>query len=305
MNKVGIQSAPLITTEDYEEGIKLIKEAGFDCIDFNIDERGDVRAVINGQKDEYFSKSGEQLIEEHKNMKKALDEAGITVSQIHGPFPVYIDGNEEATKFLIDATIKCFRVSEFLGSPYVIVHPSSLPHDKKREKEANMEMYKTLIPYAKKYNVKICLENMFYVNDGHIYEACCSDIREACEYIDELNEIAGEELFSFCYDLGHANLLGKPIRESLQMLGKRLTTLHIHDNDGVLDLHRQPYAFSHYNGYITDWNGFVNGLKDIGYDGALSFETFNSIPYLPLKMRPVMLQFIAGTGKYFASELAE
>lgn len=41
-----------------------------------------------------------------------------------------------------------------------------------------------------------------------IYSAICSDIPEACVYIDKLNEIAGEKLFGFCLDTGHLNLLG-------------------------------------------------------------------------------------------------
>ena len=40
--------------------------------------------------------------------------------------------------------------------------------------------------------------------NGYIYEGTCTDAVEACYYVDTLNDIAGEKLFGFCFDTGHA-----------------------------------------------------------------------------------------------------
>ena len=144
------------------------------------------------------------------------------------------------------------------------------------------------------------------VVNGLVTEAVCSDPQEAVEYIDKLNETAGKELFAFCYDLGHATLLGKNVRRSINTLGHRLQVLHIHDNDGVKDIHMQPYAYRRGGGgsaYVTDWEGFIQGLRDIDYKGVLSFETFNSVTALPEELKPAMLNYIAAVGKYFAKRL--
>ena len=38
MNKIGIQSAGTIDRNDLDAGYRMIKEAGFDCVDSNFDE---------------------------------------------------------------------------------------------------------------------------------------------------------------------------------------------------------------------------------------------------------------------------
>ena len=67
MNKIGVQSTGSIIQGDIEAGYRRIKEAGFDCVDFNFDEylhctmveRGEINAasifcvnafVVSGEK---------------------------------------------------------------------------------------------------------------------------------------------------------------------------------------------------------------------------------------------------------------
>ena len=124
------------------------------------------------------------------------------------------------------------------------------------------------------------------------------------EAVEEASEVAGEELFGFCYDVGHATLLGKDQRRSVGLIGSRLKTLHIHDNDGRNDVHFQPYAYSRGSGYVTDWEGFLEGLRDVGYSGTISFETDNALDSLPQPLKRVMLTYIAGVGRYFADQVS-
>lgn len=58
-------------------------------------------------------------------------------------------------------------------------------------------------------------------------------------------------------------------------IGGHLKVLHIHDNDGVSDLHRIPFTFmkTRENRFSTDWDGFIRGLQNIDFQGILSFET--------------------------------
>ena len=123
--------------------------------------------------------------------------------------------------------------------------------------------------------------------------------------IDELNAYAGEELFGFCFDVGHANILGKNLYQAVLTMGKRLKILHIHDNDGVSDLHTMPYTFARsWFGSSTDWDSFLKGLREIGYEGVLNFEVFRCMQTFPRKLHPSVMKLYADMGKYFSKCVA-
>ena len=81
--------------------------------------------------------------------------------------------------------------------------------------------------------------------------------------------------------------------------------LHIHDNDGVGDLHQIPYTFTktRENKSSTDWEGFVRGLREIHFDGVLNFETAPVLKAFPEEMKKEALTFIAQIGSYFAGQI--
>ena len=51
-------------------------------------------------------------------------------------------------------------------------------------------------------------------------------------------------------------------------MGGRIKALHIHDNDGEDDEHLAPFTGS------INWPAFCECMRNIGYSGDLSFETF-------------------------------
>ena len=140
----------------------------------------------------------------------------------------------------------------------------------------------------------INLENMFMAKRGKIYAACCSDITTACRYVDTLNGIAGGKQFGFCLDTGHLLLVGLDVKNAMIELGDRITAFHVHDNDGAHDQHLAPYMG------VLDWNRFVEGLKAIGYNKTMSFETFNIWNVMDEEIAPKMMKFIAECGRTFA-----
>ena len=106
--------------------------------------------------------------------------------------------------------------------------------------------------------------------------------------------------------MGHANLLGRNLYNYIMALGKRLTILHIHDNDGNGDLHMMPYTQVRYRGKCAlsiDWEGMIAGLRDIGYDGTLAFETFRTLEILPRELWNSGLRSIADIGHYFKARI--
>ena len=301
--RVGVTNAAVFNDDNYEEGFRLLKTCGFDCVDFSFTSKMRYSAVVERGENPFFSKTTEELLDYYRPWKAAADAAQICFGQAHAPFPSYAPGNNAANAIFQDAIEKCLAVCRMFACPYLVVHPVHTNGTLEREVQINMEFYVSLIPAAKETGVMICLENMFGGQGGHVEEAVCSDFAQAARYIDDLNTLAGAEIFGFCYDVGHATLLGKDQRRSINLLGKRLRALHIHDTDGRTDLHRQPYAYSRGSGYVTDWEGFLQGLRDVEFDGVLSFETDSAVRELPAPLMDAMLCYIARCGRYFADQL--
>ena len=151
----------------------------------------------------------------------------------------------------------------------------------------------------------LCIENLYTGTGGHIVEGTCCNARKAAERIDRINQQYGAEVLGFCLDTGHANLVGLNFEDFIARLGKRLKVLHIHDNDGIGDLHQIPFTFTktRENTAATDWEGFLNGLRHIQFDQVLSFETAPVLSAFPKEMKPQALRFIADIGTYFADKI--
>ena len=305
MNKVGLQSGNWYNYDDPKGSIKFIKECGFESIDYNIDNKLPGGLIKKGEVEGFFDMSIEEMLEYHRPLKEALEEYGVAVSQMHAPFPLWIPNNDKVNDYMIMTVEKCCAVAEYIGCPAIVVHPTSIKEDKLVEWDVNMDMYRKMMPYAKKYGVKICLENLFSSFNGRNIEGACSDVHEACRYLDTLNYEAGEDIFGFCLDVGHANLMGRNIYQYITFLGDRLTILHIHDNNASNDLHMMPYTQTHSWGdkLYTDWEGFINGLHDIKYKGDLCFETFRAVDAFPEEVRGDALKLIAAIGRYFVKRI--
>lgn len=303
--KISVQTGGVTERGGIALAFRAIKAAGFDCVDLNIDQLQNLtwREMKTGVKSEIMS--DENKIKEYIDEVKALKaETGLEITQAHSNMPSWLGDFPEANAGCLERIIKCIEISGAVGCPRLIVHPRFMGNinellTKEEEWNLNIEFYTALIPHLKAHGVMCCLENMWAQDPvtKAIYSACCSDIDEACKYIDTLNEIAGEKLFGFCLDIGHLKLVGVEIYGAIVKLGDRLVALHIHDNDGLHDSHVMPY-----NGIIA-WHRFVLGLREIGYKGDLSFETFGQLTNVPVDAIPVFLGAIRGVGEYFRNEI--
>ena len=298
--KLVVQSAPLVDKYGIDGAFRMLSEAGFDGVDFNIDTELPGGAIVKGEYDGLFTKSDEEMIEFCRPYKEAGEKYGIDFHQMHAPFPSYVK-SEAGNDIVMNGIKKCIMLCGYLNCKNIIVHPMFLGYDDKldpqTEWDVNIERYSELIPFARKYGVTICLENMFTGHRGKIYAAVCAEMSEANRYINYLNSIAGEKLFGFCLDVGHALLVGKDIYSTIIELGDNLTTLHVHDNDGRTDQHLFPFMG------VCDWDRFVKGLKDAGYTGAMSFETFNAMSVIDDELALEALKFLSATGKLFIKRI--
>lgn len=305
MLKVGVQISGWYNKDDPDTSFAFIKSCGFDAIDFNIDHYLPIGTLAKSEDapTSFFDRSVEEILEYFTPVKNAAEKHGIYFSQMHAPFPIWIEGREDINDHIIMAIEKCLALCSYVGCPAIVVHPV-IRDDKKDELETNLMLYRKLMPAAKKYKVVICLENLFKTVNAITYEGPCSDAEEAVWYIDKLNAEAGEEIFGFCFDIGHALLTKKNVKQYLLTIGKRLTILHLHDNNSIFDCHMIPYSYlGNGKGFVCDWEGFIEALREIGYRGTLSFETFRIYRVMPKELCTEALKFISAIGRYWSDRI--
>ena len=290
---------PLFADENVEEAFRFIRECGFQAVDFSFSKKIPTGELRQGILTDFFDADIPSLLAYYRPVKEAAQKHGIFIGQAHAPFPTYVEGYPEVNEYLLAAVEKQCAICQFLGCPALVVHPAVVTC-KEQERELNLQMYRRLMPAAKKYGVKICLENMFTTENGRKVARACSNMEDACYYIDTLNGEAGESLFGFCYDVGHANLTANDILQDIRTLGHRLTLLHIHGNDCVRDLHQIPYlARTSKKSFSTDWEAFLQGLREIGYRGTLNMETAGSLALLPEELIEPVLKVASAVCAYF------
>ncbi len=307
--ELSIQNANLTNDVGLERGFEMISKAGFTAIDWCLDQiwdRTQIKAGIFPEKT-VFNESPEKIIAEFEPQLNAMKKFGLRPTQAHAAFPAYSKGRPEFADFCTEIYKNTLKLCQYAGCPRLVIHGISRPAGdnsmtEKQFFELNMHMYSALIPTIKETKVMVLLENLFTSFGGrYVYASTCSDPHEAVKYIDSLNALAGEECFGLCLDTGHLNLLKMRQRPYIDILGSRIKALHIHDNSMDKDAHLMPYTGN------TDWNEFCDGLRSIGYDGDLNFETFMQVSLKNIE-EPLIMPFlntIHAIGEHFRDKITK
>ena len=198
--------------------------------------------------------------------RQSIEEAGIGVSQVHGPwrYPPR-DGSREERQERMEKMKRSIRATALLGCRNWVVHPI-MPYgtaDKGTEHagetwELNVAFMGELLETAKEHDVTICLENM------PMPRFSIGSPSEILEFVRTMDD----EHFKICLDTGHVAVYeGLDPAEAMRELGDAVRVLHVHDNNGQSDLHWMPYFG------IIDWKAFARALRECGYGGVFSIET--------------------------------
>lgn len=264
------------------EILQLLKIGGFDAYDFTMFGADAFDILID--KEDY--------IERAEKVRKFSDDLGIKCNQTHAIFPVIKRNDSEYNEKTFKSIVRSLEVGGILGAKACVVHPCN-----DYSAEQNFGIYQRLLPFAKKNDVKIALENMWNWDDvsDHAIKAACSDHADFKKHLDLLDE----KWFIACLDLGHAEMKGlntSAVR-MIETLGKRLKALHIHGNDRHHDLHQLPYVSD------VDFEPIIDALVKVGYDGDITFEADTYMPGFPIKLYPAAARLMYEIGVYFKNEI--
>ena len=249
-----------------ENGIRLLAKAGFEALDYGF---------FYLSEDPRFRMSDEAHTKYYKNLRAIADDCGIEIHQAHSPMPNYLyTGDEPLDNIYMRLQIKAMKAASILGATYIVIHPVILKEDRRtpergeplREKcqEINYKYYSRLKPFCEEYGIKIAVENMFNWDPDaqKICPTVCSTAAEMKAYVDMM----GRDWFVNCLDIGHAVLTGSKPQDMIRELGDYIGCLHVHDNDGIHDLHQAPHTG------IIEWKEVMQALREIGYHGVFNME---------------------------------
>ncbi|MBN2761762.1 MAG: sugar phosphate isomerase/epimerase [Bacteroidales bacterium] len=270
----------LVNTYGTEKAVRMICEAGFDCIDHTLFSGVDGRLYL--EEEGYFDKL-------HK-MREIAKTYGVSFNQTHAPFASFKEGDDEYNEWVRPLLFKSIEASGILGAKYMVVHPFYVSADKKK---ANIEFFSSMLPYAEKHNVRLALENMFGWDPKKdiLIKNVCSDAEELGDYVDSLDS----EYAVACLDVGHCGLVGENAADMIKKLGNRLKCLHVHDNDNITDLHTIPFSQK------LNFVEIMNALHDIDYDGELTLEADNFFTGFPEVLFDDVLTLLSKTARCLAN----
>jgi len=263
------------------KAIELIKQAGFEAIDYSY----------------YYEKECEEILGENykeyaQELRARLDHVGLSCNQAHAPFTFQYGMGKDISEQKYLHIIRSLESASILGAKNIVVHSISVPEDVDFE-EYNIEYYRSFIPYCEAFNIHVAVENLF------LKDAKRNRLVGKLGSPKELNSIVNKinsPWIAACVDVGHAALTGYEPEVFISRVDPSiLKCLHIQDNDYLGDRHMLPYLAN------LNWSAIMTSLKKSGYEGDLTFEIVKYLQKFPQELIPDALKFASVVGKHLIS----
>jgi len=250
-----------------------LQRHGYGAVDYNI-------ADTNI---ELYTLSDTALKEKIQQEKDAANAAGIIISQVHGPWrwpPQDLSENDRAER--LEKMKKAVVITALLDCKHLVIHPI-MPYGIEDQKSGNADRtwamnvayFKTLVAFAKSYDVTICLENM------PMRDFSISTPSQILEFV----KMIGDDHLKICFDTGHVAIFPQlSAGDEIRKLGNYIKCFHLHDNLGAEDSHLYPTKG------ILDWTDIADAINEIGYPGVISLETAPSADYDDIRFTEESIQ---------------
>lgn len=263
------------------KAIEMVADAGFDAIDYGYFWDRECEEVL-----------GDGYIEYAEKLREHLDNVGIACNQVHAPFSIQYGCGHNETDPLYLNMVRSMESAAILGAKTTVIHSITVPQGVDL-KQYNLEYYRSFIPYCKKFGIRMAVENLFIRDEkGKVAAGKLNTPEELNEMVERLDS----PWVVACVDIGHSSLTGL---ESVGFIKgvkpQYLKALHVQDTDYVNDCHVLPYTGA------LDWKAIMTTLKEVGYNGELTFEVLRWLEKFPDELVPEVLRFSAKVGKQLVS----
>lgn len=260
MLKTAIAHADLYKVYGDKESLKIIKDCGFDGVDYGLN-------AFQYEDDFILLKSDEEIKAYFTDVKEYCASIGLDIAHTHSPYYFAMEADKFFEEHYQNIFKNAIKATHYLGVDTIVIHAIVLPdheNNYKKNRDINVAFYTGLLPTMKEYGVKVAVENMDALDPVKKVSgpSPISSAEKILDLIDHLND----DMFVACFDTGHAYAASQEPSHMLELLGDKTKVLHLHDNDGLDDLHLPP-TFGQIN-----WNKFCKTLKETGFSGYVNME---------------------------------
>ncbi len=199
-------------------------------------------------------------VESYRNI--ALSE--LTLINVHGPYNPLAFGHVWFKR--LEATV---ALAGLLRSSYVVVH---MP--KCEDLEVTLKNLEKASSTASKFGISLLVEN------------CTSNESAYMNTLEDfviLFDTTCAKNLGLCLDVGHA-YIERNLDDFLSKFYERLMNVHLHDNDGLRDLHMPLDAGK------VPWRKVLENLARKGYDGFVTLECKSRMEDSLNKLNEVLLK---------------
>ena len=269
---------------DYKTVLTLLKENGFTTYDFSMAWEGPSAEFI----------CSDNYAERARELRSVADGIGIKCNQSHAPLTRERLGEYEYGERGEELLRRAIEISGILGATVCVVH-----QQKDFTAEQNAEFFKKFEPLARKWKVKIGLENLWNWDreKGQAKCVACSNHEDFKRHLDLLPA----EVFVGCVDTSHAGMKGldtSPV-QIIDALGARLGAMHLSDSDYRFDQHWLPFTMYY------DFEAIIQALRRVHYKGDITFETDKFTQKFPVELLPSVMRQMSAIGRYFKKRIEE
>jgi len=261
------------------EGMKQIRDAGYDSVDFNLYD--------------FCQPGGPMLARDWQiwidTVRQATLAAGLVVGQVHALFGFFTapDLAYEAPPEIFFKNIEACARLECMELVFHPVFRRAIVDTEELRAELiayNARWFRELLIPAKNAGVHIDLENTF----DRRAQPYAPPFSTAADLL-ELAAAIGDDTVGICLDTGHAHIMSCDIVAMIRSFGDKLRALHLNDNLGSIEsCPNQPgLSDQHFfpgTGSIDFLKVFC-ALKEIDYTGIINLEPGDFLARLPVGAR--------------------
>ncbi|MCM8810963.1 MAG: sugar phosphate isomerase/epimerase [Candidatus Omnitrophica bacterium] len=243
----------LPTNVSFEDGLKMLKDAGFEGVEVNLTEEG----ILNPDSSEKDVKKIADLIR-----KNGLEVASLLPAEFW-KYPL-TSSEPEIRKKGEDLLAKSIKIANYLGTDAVLLVPGLVASLSGQGEivsydiayKRSQESIKKYVELAEKNNVYICVEN--------VWNKFLLSPLEMKRFVEEI----GSEYVKVYFDIGNILIIGFP-EMWIRILGKLIKRIHLKDF---------KLSVGNINGFCdllegdVNWPEVIKALKEIGYDSYLTAE---------------------------------
>ena len=267
---VGISTYNFQKKYEPKRVLEIAREIGADTVNFDLDNFYDYRKADN------VYAEGEKAIETYfSDLGNYAAKLGIKISQTHGRIKGLIRDEEHNHAIIENSRLDCIA-TKALGADTCVIHTTTTifmgPDATREEMHAlNDKLYLSVLPHARAQGITIATETF---GDAPKHK-CCDFFGNMDEFITAYDRIANDygygDCFRVCMDTGHTNKATRfndnpKVEDAIRLLGKRINSLHLHDNDTMTDQHKIPMT-----GCIN-FPAVFSAFDEIGYNGVYMLE---------------------------------